>query len=127
MYQAQSSKAKYIDLARAKSEAPFNIYSLLKQNVKSCNANGEGNENGEKTKIGLISKKNNFAHVAHFRCTFLCRFMEEMSSMFLFTFLPPSLIFTQVAASISHFLTAATKLNVDPPTKNVTFVFSISL
>ena len=144
MYQAQSSNAKYIDLARAKSEAPFNIYSLLKQNVKSCNANGEGNENGEKTKIGLISKKNNFAHAAHFRCTFLCRcfarperktsrsflvtrFMEEMSSMLLFTFLPPSLIFTQVAASISHFLTAATKFNVHPPTKNVTFVFSISL
>ena len=144
MYQAQSSNAKYIDLARAKSEAPFNIYSLLKQNVKSCNANGEGNENGEKTKIGLISKKNNFAHAAHFRCTFLCRcfarperktsrsflvtrFMEEMSFMFLFTFLPPSLIFTQVAASISHFLTAATKFHVVPATKNVSFVFSISL
>ena len=27
-----------IDLARAKSEAPNNTYSLLKQNVKSCNA-----------------------------------------------------------------------------------------
>ena len=64
MYQAQSSNAKYIDLARAKSEAPFNIYSLLKQNVKSCNANGEGNENGEKTKIGLISKKATL-HVQH--------------------------------------------------------------
>ena len=64
MYQAQSSNAKYIDLTRAKSEAPFNIYSLLKQNVKSCNANGEGNENGEKTKIGLISKKATL-HVQH--------------------------------------------------------------
>ena len=30
--------AKYIDIARAKSEAPDNIYSLLKQNIKSCNA-----------------------------------------------------------------------------------------
>ena len=29
---------KNIDLARAKSEAPDNIYSLLKQNVKSCYA-----------------------------------------------------------------------------------------
>ena len=28
----------YVDLARAKSEALFNIYSLLKQNIKSCNA-----------------------------------------------------------------------------------------
>ena len=66
---------------------------------------GEGNENGEKTTIGLISKKNNFVRAVHFFCTFLCRcfarlrlrgetsrnflvtrFMEEMSYMFLFTF-----------------------------------------
>ena len=99
MYQAQSSNAKYIDLARAKSEAPFNIYSLLKQNVKSCNANGEGNENGQKPKIGLISKKNNFAHAAHFVVHFFAVvlhdhnvkrpetfFMEEMSCVFSFTF-----------------------------------------
>ena len=38
-----------------------------------------------------------------------------------------SLIFTLVAANISHFLTAATKFPVVPPTKNVSFVFSISL
>ena len=55
---------KYIDLARAKSEAVDNIYSLLKQNIKSCNASGEGNENGEKTTIGLISKKATL-HVQH--------------------------------------------------------------
>ena len=105
---------------------------------------GEGNENCEKTKIGLISKKATFARAAHFLCTFLCRcfarlqretsrsflvtcFMEEMSYVFLFTFFPPSLIFTQVAASISHFLTAATKFHVVPPTKNVSFVLCISL
>ena len=29
---------KYMDLARAKSEAVVNIYSLLKQDIKSCNA-----------------------------------------------------------------------------------------
>ena len=29
---------KYIDLARTKSEALDNIYSLFKQNIKSCNA-----------------------------------------------------------------------------------------
>ena len=34
---------------------------------------GEDNENGEKTTIGLISKKNNFARAAHFFGTFLCR------------------------------------------------------
>ena len=104
---------------------------------------GEGNENGEKT-IGLISKKAIFARAAQFLCTFLYRcfarlqretsrsflvtcFMEEMLYVFLFTFCPLSLSFTQVAASISHFLTAATKFHVVPPTKNVSFVFSISL
>ena len=64
---------------------------------------GEGNENGEKTTIGLISKKATL-HVQHtFFCTFLCRcfarlqretyrnfsvtrFMEEMSYVFPFTF-----------------------------------------
>ena len=64
---------------------------------------GEGNEKGEKTAIGLISKKSNFARAAHFYCTFLCRcfarlqhetskdffatrFLEEMSYLLLFTF-----------------------------------------
>ena len=80
---------------------------------------GEGNENGEKTAIGVISKKNNFARAALFFCPFLCRyfvrpqretsrnflvtrFMEEMSYLLLFTFFH-SLIFTLVAARISHF------------------------
>ena len=76
-----------------------------------------------KTAIGLISKKATL-HVQHtFFCTFLCRcfarlqretsrnflvtrFMEEMSYLLLFTFFH-SLIFTLVAARISHFLTAA--------------------
>ena len=34
----ESELSKYIDLARAKSEALDNIYSLFKQNIKSCNA-----------------------------------------------------------------------------------------
>ena len=50
-----------------------------------------------------------------------------MSYVFLFTFFPLSLIFTQVAASISHFLTAATKFHVVPPTKNVSIVFCLAL
>ena len=39
-----------IDLARAKSEALDNIYSLLKKNIKSCNAKAAKAtpENGEK-------------------------------------------------------------------------------
>ena len=81
---------------------------------------GEGNENGEKTTVGLISNKTTL-HVQH---TFLyislplflhdynvnlsrnflvTRFMEEMSSLFLFPFFH-SLIFTLVVARISHFL-----------------------
>ena len=64
---------------------------------------GEGKENGEKTTIGLISKKSNFALVAHFFGTFLCRcfarleretsrnflvtrFLEKMLYVFSFTF-----------------------------------------
>ena len=101
---------------------------------------GEGNENGKKkNKNRSNQQKGNFARATHFLCTFLCRcfiarikcetsrsflvtrFMEEMLYVFLFLFaiFPPSLIFTQVAASISHFLTAATKFHVVPPTKSV--------
>ena len=102
---------------------------------------GEGNENGKKKKNKNRSnqQKRNFARATHFLCTFLCRcfiarlkceisrsflvtrFMEEMSYVFLFLYaiFPPPLIFTQVAASISHFLTAATKFHVVPPTKSV--------
>ena len=39
---------------------------------------GEGNENREKTIIGLISKKKkNFARAAHFSCTFICRCLHD--------------------------------------------------
>ena len=34
----QNTVLKKIDLARAKSEALDNIYSLFKQSIKSCNA-----------------------------------------------------------------------------------------
>ena len=73
-------------------------------------------------------QKSNFARATHFFCTFLCRcfgrlqretsrnflvtrFMEELSYVFLFTFFSLPLIFTLVAASISHFLTAAKKFS----------------
>ena len=92
---------------------------------------GESNA-GErwKTTIGLISKKSNFARAAHFFCTFLCRcfarlqretsrnflvtrFMEEMSYVFSFTFFftAAHFLLALVAASISHFVTAATKFS----------------
>ena len=83
-----------------------------------------------RTTIGLISKKSNFARAAHFFCTFLCRrfvrlqrtasrnfsvtrFMEEMSYEFSFTFFFTDAHFhlALVAASISHFVTAATKFS----------------
>ena len=65
---------KYIDLARAKSEAIFNIYSFLQENIKSRKKRqGENNENGEENNnnIDLISKKTTFhvqqtARAAHF-------------------------------------------------------------
>ena len=88
---------------------------------------GEGNENPEKTTVGLISKKINFARAGHFvfvhfwavvlhdynvnRLETSCMatlFMEEMSYMLLFTFLFAAAFFSSVAVSISHFLTAAT-------------------
>ena len=106
----------------------------------------EGNENGKKqtnkqTAISLTGKeKNNFARAAHFYCTFLrrcfvrlqretsrnvliTRFMEEESSVFLFTF-----FFT-----VAHFHRngrqhpATTKFHVVPPTKMSPFVFCLSL
>ena len=75
--------------------------------------------------IGLISlKKNNFISAALFFVHFfavvlhdyhvklpVARFMEEMLYVFRFTFFLPPLIFTLVAASISHFLTAAIKFS----------------
>ena len=84
---------------------------------------GEGNENGEKTTIGLINKKKTTTlHKQHpFFSTFLCRcfvrpretsrnflvtrFMEEMSYLLLFTFFH-LLIFTLFGGcedfSVSH-------------------------
>ena len=50
--------------------------------------------------------------------------MEEMLYVFLFVSLVAH--FTLVEASVSHSLTAATKFLVVPPTKNVSFAFSLS-
>ena len=87
---------------------------------------GDGNKNNQKISRSNKRKKN-FARAAHFFCTFLfrcfallqretsrnflvARFMEEMVYAFLFTvFFSLPLIFTLVASSISHFLTASIK------------------
>ena len=40
---------------------------------------GKGNKNGEKTTIGVISKKATLhVHAAHFFCTFLCRCIARL-------------------------------------------------
>ena len=96
-----------------------------------------------KTTIGLISKSN-FARAAHlFFCTFLCRcfarlqretsrnflvtrFMEEMSYVFPFTFFSAHFHLALVAASISHFVTAATKFSCFSSNKKMSPLFFIS-
>ena len=88
----------------AKSEALDNIYSLFKQNIKSCNAKRRRQRRRTvKNNNRSNQQKSNFARAAHFFCTFLCRcfarlqretsrnvlvtrFMEEMSYVFPFTF-----------------------------------------
>ena len=60
----RSALCRGVDLARAKSEALYNIYSLLKQKHNRVMLSGEGDENGDKTTIGLFSKKVTL-HVQH--------------------------------------------------------------
>ena len=95
---------------------------------------GEGNENGEKTTIGLNSKEVTL-HVQQSFCIFLCRFFARLQSeifqklpdytfyggnvvrVVLFTF-----VFTAALFYLPHFLTAATKFP-----KNVSFFLSLAL
>ena len=102
---------------------------------------GEGNKNSEKTTIyrcRVISKKatlyaqHTFLNLCHCfarlqretsRNFLVTCFMEEMSYMFLFSFFSLLLIFTLVAASISHFLTVATKCSCCSSTKKCLLCF----
>ena len=127
----------YVDLASAKSEAVDTIYILLNL----------GNENGEKNSNRSYLQENNL-HVQHtFFYIFFAVVLHDYNvklpetswlpvkwrkcctctcSIFFLFF--TSLMFTLVEASISHFLTAATKFHVVPRTKNVSFAFfSLSL
>ena len=83
--------------------------------------NDDGSENGENKSMGLISNKNNFARAAYFFVHFFCTTTTWNSTWNAFyrgivcvpgrPFLSLPLIFILVAASISHFLTAAIKLS----------------
>ena len=101
------------------------------------------NKTKQRQKIGLISKKKKKKTCSTLFCTFLCRcfarrqretpknfpvtrFMAEMLYVVLFTFFLLPLIFTLVAASISHFLTATIKFSCYSSTKLVFFAFFIS-
>ena len=125
----------YIDLARAKSEAIDNTYSLLKQNIKSWNAKWRRTRERWKATIGLINKKATL-YVQHTFCTFLLFCTTTMWNFQKrpgYTFYGGNFVgflvhfFFHVAhedASISHFLTASTKLHVVPQTnKKCLFCF----
>ena len=97
-----------------------------------------------KTTICLLNKKSNFARAAHFFCTFLCRcfarlqgetsrnflvtrFMEELLYVFSFTiFTVAHFNLALVVASISHFVTAATKFSCCSSNKEMSPLFFIS-
>ena len=116
---------------KAKTEALFNIYTLPKQNMKSCNAKETVKITRVKwktTTIGLISKKQQqLCTCSTLFCTFLCCcfawlqhetsrnflvkcFIKEILCVFLFTHFSLLLVFNHVAASISHFLTVCCKI-----------------
>ena len=117
----------FLNLARVKSEALYSIYSFFKQNIKSCNAKRRRQRRRTvKNSNRSNSKKNNnnFSRAAHFFVHFFAVvlhdhnvklpetfFMDEMSNVFYFTFFFTAAHFplALVAASISHFVTAATK------------------
>ena len=89
-------------------------------------------------------QKSNFAHAAHFFCTFLCRcfarlqgetsrnflvtrFMKELLYVFSFTiFTVAHFLLALVVASISHFVTAATKFSCCSSNKEMSPLFFIS-
>ena len=74
---------------------------------------GDGNENGEKTTIGLINKKQLFT-CSTLYCTFLCPCfarLQRETYVFSLTFFSLPFICALVAVSISYFLTAATNFS----------------
>ena len=95
---------------------------------------GEGNENGEKTTIGSISKKATF-HVEqgcsalHFFAAVLHDYNVKLQETFwlhVFWRKCRTLIFNLVPASISHFLIAATNFSCCSSSKKCLLCFFIS-
>ena len=107
------------------------INSLLKQNMKSCNAKETVMTTRKVKKINnnrsKKPQKNNFARAAHFFSTFFrrCFALLQRDPVNLFFSLP--LVFTLVAASISHFLTATINFHAFLSTKLVSVVFYYSV
>ena len=131
---------QYIDLARAKSEAVDNIYSLFKQNIKSFNAKRRTVK--KKNNKRANQQKNNFARAAHFFCTFLCRcfarlqrkpsrnlFLKKTSYAFSFTFFSLPLIFSLHWWLLAFLILSPPLQNfhVVLPTKNDSFLFYLLL
>ena len=106
---------------------------------------GEGNaRERRKNNNRSNQQKSNFARAAHFFCTFLCRcfarlqgetsrnflvtrFMEELLYVFSFTiFTVAHFNLALVVASISHFVTAATKFSCCSSNKEMSPLFFIS-
>ena len=108
--------------------------------------NGDGNENSKNiNRTNQQNKKN--CTCSTLLCTFLCRcfallkrettrhvcvwrkccdsqlFAKNFDFEFLFSFFSPPLIFHLLAASISHFLTATTKIFILLPAKFVSVAF----
>ena len=71
---------KYIDLARTKSEALDNIYSLFKQNIKSGNAKRR-RQRWRTVKDNNRSnwQESNFARAAHFFAHFFAVVLHDYS------------------------------------------------
>ena len=116
------------DLAKAKSKAFVNIYCLLKQNTKSCNSTWRQQWKGPpKKSVGLIGKKQLCTCTTLFLyislpllCTTTTWNFQKLPC-YTFSvgnvarvpvhFFSLPLIFTSVAASISHFVTTAIKFS----------------
>ena len=113
------------------------MYSLPKQNIKSCNAKRQRQREWWKNNSRSNQQKRNFALAAHSFCIFLCRcfariqrvtcrhflvtlFMEEMSYV-LFTFFLMPFIYVLVA----HFLITASKLSCCFSNKKMSPLFFI--
>ena len=125
-----------IQISQAKSEALDDIYSLLKQNIKWCNAKrrrqrrrtAKNKQTNKQTK-GLISQKTTTLHVkhtvfGHFFAVALYGYNVKLAET---STCSRSLFFTAAhcfgGPSISHFVTAATKFSCCSSNKKCLFCF----